>query len=1055
MRYSLGLDIGITSVGWALLDLDNKRIGDLGVRLFTGAENPKDGSSLAAPRREARGARRRLRRKRQRLSSVKKLILSEKILSETQMENIFDGQITSPWELRSDGLDRLLSPAEWSRVLIHITKHRGFKSNRTLSADDKSSKASEDGKAKEGMKANSLLLSKGNGGCGYRTVGEMIFKDDKFAEHKRNKGGDYSNTITRDDLENEVKILFESQRNFKNPNSSKETEEQYIEIFKRQLPFASGEIIEKMVGFCTLEPPCKRAPKASWTSERYILLTKIVNLRAIYDGKKYELSAENNRKISDLAYSNAKVTYKQIKKAIGAPEELFFENMPSKKDGNPEDAAFAELKAFHAFRKAITKELGEEYWKSIINTTPTLLDTLAFALTYRKTDSEIRDYLNAKNIDPKLTEAVLPLNFSGNVNLSIEAMTKLIPFMEMGYRYDEACEKVGYCHYRPDSASEKTLLLPIPDSEELRNPVVFRAVTQTRKVVNAIIRKYGSPETVQVELARDLSKSKEERKKIEDEQKENRNQRAGLSDKFESEFNHRPNGAELEKYRLWKEQGGFCPYSGEYIEPRSAFQSNDGTYAEIDHIIPYSRSFDDSLSNKVLVIGSENRNKGNRTPYEYLGSDAKAWDEFTARVDAYISNRKKAERLTRKDFDAKDSQEMTERNLSDTRYITKYVAAWIEQNLIFSDPENKQPVHRLNGRATSVLRRQWGINSLKDRAANDLHHALDACVIAASTPSMIKSISDFSRKRELSILKKESEDGKKTRTPEPWPHFRKEIEARMSDSPADKIKEFGLENYDEETLSELKPIFISRKPERKADGASHEATIRSIKGDLLAEGKTAVKTSLLNIKLSSLENMAGKERDTKLYEALKQRLKEFKDEPKKAFKEPFRKPTNDGTLGPIVRSIKIKSPGVSGVRVCSGLAANGSMVRVDVYTKGGKYFLIPYYVDDIAKKKIKNRAITANKKESDWEIVDNTYTFMFSIFRNDLLRVVDSKKKEIFGYYVGTDISTGSIEIKEHSGACSWRGIGVRTAKSIEKYQVDVLGSYYKVKKERPPHELA
>lgn len=80
---------------------------------------------------------------------------------------------------------------------------------------------------------------------------------------------------------------------------------------------------------------------------------------------------------------------------------------------------------------------------------------------------------------------------------------------------------------------------------------------------------------------------------------------------------------------------------------------------------------------------------------------------------------------------------------------------------------------------------------------------------------MIKSISDFSRKRELSILKKESEDGKKTRTPEPWPHFRKEIEARMSDSPADKIKEFGLENYDEETLSELKPIFISHaNPEK-------------------------------------------------------------------------------------------------------------------------------------------------------------------------------------------------------------------------------------------------
>ena len=87
--------------------------------------------------------------------------------------------------------------------------------------------------------------------------------------------------------------------------------------------------------------------------------------------------------------------------------------------------------------------------------------------------------------------------------------------------------------------------------------------------------------------------------------------------------------------------------------------------------------------------------------------------------------------------------------------------------------------------------------------------------------------------------------------------------------------------------------------------------------------------------------------------------------------------------------------------------------------------------------------------------INSDYKFLLSLHYNDLIRVIDSKRKEIFGYYCGTNINKGAITIINHSGSVKKEGIGMRNAKLIEKYEVDVLGSYHKIKKEKPPHELA
>ena len=107
MKYRLGLDIGITSVGWSVINLDENRIEDLGVRIFNAAENPKDGSSLAAPRREARGRRRLLRRKAYRVKRVKNLIVDKKILTKDELESLFTNKSVIPiWDARVEALDR-------------------------------------------------------------------------------------------------------------------------------------------------------------------------------------------------------------------------------------------------------------------------------------------------------------------------------------------------------------------------------------------------------------------------------------------------------------------------------------------------------------------------------------------------------------------------------------------------------------------------------------------------------------------------------------------------------------------------------------------------------------------------------------------------------------------------------------------------------------------------------------------------------------------------------------------------------------------------------------
>ena len=448
MKHTIGLDIGIASIGWAVINNDKSRIEDLGVRVFKKAEEA-DGKSLNLARREARGIRRRIRRRAMRMKKVKELLVKYKLVTEKELEKLYiiKEDTTDVWKLRTIALDKLIDRKDWARVLTNIAKRRGYKSNRKTDEEDK-----EVGKLSKGTLENKKILEE----KGYRTIGEMFFKDEKFTENKRNKGGEYNNTVLRAMLIDEIHILFENQRKFGNEFASKEFEKEYIDIVTFQKPYINPELLEKMLGNCTFEEKEHRAPKNSYTFERFMLLQKINNLNIKLNGEKIEISQEQKKKLENLAYKQSEIKYSHIRKILELPKEARFNDLNyfiKKKNQEEileedlikkvEEQKFIKLEGWHKIKKAL-KEINKEEKFELIEQNSELQNIIADALIRNKTDETIKEYLKKQNIDEDLIEAVLKINFTKVGHLSYKAMNKIIPELEKGITYDKACENVGY-----------------------------------------------------------------------------------------------------------------------------------------------------------------------------------------------------------------------------------------------------------------------------------------------------------------------------------------------------------------------------------------------------------------------------------------------------------------------------------------------------------------------------------------------------------------------------------------------------------------------------------
>ena len=1196
---TIGLDIGIASVGWAVLG--ENRIIDLGVRCFDKAETAKEGESLNLARRTARLLRRRLRRRAWRLTKLSRLLKRDRLIADA---NLFKNKIEkntlvpkSSWQLRVDALDRQLTAEEWARVIYHLCKHRGF--HWVSRAEEKAAEGDskgESGKVKQGLAGTKKLMLEKS----YRTAAEMVLAE--FPNAQRNKQGEYSKALSRVLLNEEFGRLFKRQRELGNPFATEKLEAAILGngdrksgLFWEQNPALAGNDLLKMLGHCTFEKNEYRAPKASFTAERHVWLTRLNNLRIVVDGETRPLNEVERRTTLLLPYLQVgDLTYKQlgsalIKEGFLKKEGFKFAGLPyptkqasEEKAKDPETAVLVKLPAWQTLRKTMKDAGLETEWQKIstdaLEGKPELLDQIAWVLSVYKDDAEVETELRKlalPNAD-KVVDALLDIRFDKFSNLSLKALRQIVPLMEQGQRYDEAVTRIpeyghhsqlhiagaGEHKYLPPfySGREKDGRMVFNDDMDIpRNPVVLRALNQARKVVNALIKEYGSPHEVHIEMARDLTKPLrghwnsqgkyiDGRQDIQKKQEEFRAEKEKGYEHFIDVIKREPKRDELLKMRLFREQLDQCPYCQRELSIHRMFGKSDDMYSQVDHVLPYSRSFDDSINNKVVVHTKCNQDKGNRTPFEYLDGkfDSPQWRSFVGFVEGSKSYRlAKRSRLLRKDFGEKEAESFRDRNLNDTRYICKFFKNYVEQHLqLHEDSEAKRCVV-LSGQMTSFLRARWGL--VKVRSDSDRHHALDAAVVAACSHGMVKRLSDYSRRKELEqvsegfvdidtgeILNPAMFDQIEKHFPNPWTHFRNEVYSRLccevitQPETGERVVVYHndkqrlhseierLGTYPENALEALHPLFVSRAPQRRNSGAAHMDTIytKPRAGHvLMVEDKKAKKIALENaekvlrpatpeekacmviarigvadkdskgnykLTLEKLEDIVDPRRNERMIEALRHWITSRDDREKAAKvieanlgrgkdrrdptdaenaelerlralpRKPLQSDADYGPFtGPIIRAVKVNAGKATGISIRDGIASNDTMLRADVFTKAGKFHLVPVYVHHAVAKELPNRAVVAFKDEAEWTLIDDSFAFCFSLYPNDLVKVQQKGKPAILGYYSSCHRGTGNINLWAHDRNLSVgkdgsiEGIGVKTALSLEKFNVDVLGNRY------------
>ena len=1003
----LSFDIGITSIGWAFVEGEELR--DCGVRIFTKAENPKNGDSLAAPRREARSTRRRLARRKARLNAIKRLLckefglnLSDYFANDGELPKAYETtkDTKSPYELRTLALEQKLEPKELARVILHIAKHRGYGNKHAKTGGDKDS-----GKVLSAIKTNEATMNAKN----YKSVGEYLYKEfyqklrlesekkgnntTKEFKNVRNKGENYEHCVAQEQVRAELELIFKKQKDF-GATFSENFESQILETAFYQRDLKS---FEDKVGKCVFYENENRAPKDSLSAMEFVALTRIINTLKNLEEKSKNLGIgetygkDKIQEILKIVLDKGEMSYKKLRDILRLD---MLSSADSKLDEKVKFIEPKRLKNLKDFRKA----MGGDFSKFDREE----LDKIATDITLIKSKESLAKKLqDYPALSKEQVEALSNLSFSQHINLSLKALYEILPFMREGLRYDEAVQKAGLQEHRKYKQKGE-FLIPLKEYEPyLANPVVARALSEYRKVLNALLKKYGAVHKIHLEFTREAKLSAKERQKYEKEQKEHFEANEEARKRCE-DFGLEANGTNILKLKLWQEQKGVCVYSEQNITRGHFLDSNA---LQIDHIYPYSRSFDDSYMNKVLVFSKENQNKLNKTPFEAFGSNKEKWDRilsFSAKLP-----KQKQRRISNTNFKDKEGGFLA-RNLNDTGYIARLASQWSKDCLEFlplsenevsiaGEKGSKKHIEVISGSLTATLRHYWGLGD-KDRN-NHLHHAVDAIILAYANAKTIQAFADFRKNQEQNKAKfyakqiAESEYKAKRAFFEPCKNFRQRVE--------EKIKE----------------IFVSKPPRKRVRGALHQETFYPFE-------------KLCN--------------DKEYSEKLKMDYGGEKGMQKAI------------ALG------KIRQIGTKIVK-------NGAMVRVDIFKdKKGKFYGVPIYTMDFALGILPNKAVATGKDKDgvikDWIEMDSNYDFCFSLFKDDLILVRKKEMKEPeLCYFVSFGVSTASIQVEKHNNKfeglsenekilysnatqkeVAGKSIGIQNLKIFEKWQVSPLGEKQK-----------
>lgn len=1068
----LGLDIGIASVGWSLIDTDTHKIIDMGVRLFESVD-----ANNNQKRREARSARRTLRRKKYRLQCIEDLLI-ERGFCPPDTINL------NPYELRVKGLKEKLTPEELYVALFHLGKRRGISYLDEAKDEEKNLDKS--------LEINQRL-SKEKFPCEIQL--ERLKKYGMVRGTIEAIDGDEEeilvNIFTTSSYKREAIAILEQQKKYY-PEIDDEFIKKYIDIVTRKRDFYVGpgdeknrtnygiyktdgttieSIFDELIGKCSIYPDQRRAPSASFTAQEFNLLNDLNNITVA--GRKLTREEKENI-IKDILESNNVRIMTVIKNNAGLKDTNDIKGFRIDKNGKPE---------FHTFEierkiKKAMKNTNINYEEFDIEKKDRLAEVLSLSMDYKTlkkkcneefpefTDEDIEvlfDYLQKNN-----SAYARWHSFSLKIMKEMREDLYSKPKNQMNYLIDKGLNKSiqdsfkGY-KYIPVGFLDK----------KIYNPVVKRAVNQSIRVINAIMEKYGVLEAIVIEMPRETNE-KEQKKKINDIQKQNEKEKNEAIDRARNEYGlketqlYKQKGL-ITKIRLWYQQDGKCMYTGKAISIEDLV--NSPNVFEIDHIIPKSISLDDSLNNKVLVYSYANQLKGQRTPFGafYVPVKDINYNEIKQRASKLLENKKinkiKYDLLTFEEEINKYSvrQKFINRNLNDTRYASRVILKGL-QEFMKTKGKNTQ-IHVVRGRFTYQLRRRWGIE--KDRDESYAHHGVDATIVAAT------------------YMLGQSEGTVRNPFLQQLGQYDKNLWKVISDKEYDKeVYRLPWQGFIADLNRATDKIKYSHKIDTKVNRTIADATLystRKVKGeDYIVKkykniydnkvSKSVVR--LIKRDLDKFENPSESEilmrkHDPKTFEKLVKIIHEYEGERPNPF-EAYRR--EHGYIrkysrkdnGPIVKDIKYlanklgehieltKTEKVSKDKKIVLLSLKP--FRSDVYydQKNNKYKILGIKYNDVSFKNgkyiLENNLYMEMKEKQG---IDESYTFLFSLYENDILGITYKDKPKVEYRYRFLSSISGSpnrIEVKpidkKEFKPRKRPTIGRKVLK-LKKYHTDILGNTF------------
>lgn len=920
MSITLGIDLGVTSVGWAIVDKHS--IIALGTHIFpVGVQDDAfNKSHVEKPRNEARRTARGIRRlnqryklRRQRLINILKRIdaLPDKALMEIPSRDLY--------QLRKRGLDSPLSLQEFGRILYQLNQRRGFKSNRK----DKGKADEELGIVKESIAALQSQINE----QGARTIGEYFADLFPTSENPNIANTDAPRErirkryIGRQQYLHEFDLLWESQKKY-HPKLTDELKDEIgakTIFYQRKLKSA-----KELVNNCPFEPNRKCTPKShplfqSFRTWQYLTSIRIKST----NGDDYPLSIEEMNQLEPLfSSSSKKVSKTQLAKTLNLGKNAEFNEVVS--DLPSETTIFKITQAlgfmpddnqlewiWHTLHSADDDELLKQ----------TLLQKLTLPSNRQKNIQEIAESLVKISLEPDYGK------------LSKAAIKKILPFLKRGHVYSKACELAGYHHSM--EAEKNEAQYGIQDFlRNITNPLVKRSVNESIRVIKALQTKYN-PDEIRIEFIRELNMPKEQRELIHNRNAAKEKQRMDYTDfllqnfpnlgqikrddliKFELflelEYNESdlnrimdelsiPDFKKLEaqaakdqllRYRLWKECNRISLYTGKPIALSKLFSPE----IHVEHIIPFSRSYDDSFANKTLCEAAINDDKSNRTPFEYYQGKEGEWKAFKARVNRQIEGRKKTLLLMEK-----IEPEWLEKQLTNTAHAANTLRK-ICKNILFKD----RPVEVSNGATTAILRKLWGLDRILSgkemvKTRDDhRHHAIDALVVACKSRSAVQKLSTLAGINYRGRLElRGSLDF-------PFGQFREQAadalqEVFVTYRKADRLISKRKNPYKYWKKGRVKPEQITSS----ARGGLHNETYYGLIADP-ADQTQEVFVTRKDLKTFEKEKHIESVVDKGIRKKLEEQLKLYNGDFKKAFQEPLIYQDKKGR-NHIIRHVRVKVP---------------------------------------------------------------------------------------------------------------------------------------------------